>query len=122
MNQRLIEPEVIDNRQVYLKLSKELNEIETTCRTYAEFKDVSKQLEGALNLVSLGEDEEIVLLAKEEVSSLNQNLSKLALRLKELLLPRDELEERDVIVEIRGAAGGEEANLFALDLFKIYQR
>lgn len=121
LNQQLVQPEIIADRKTYLEMTRELNQIEDICQNFSKFKQKKQELDGALSLLETDEAE-IVMLAKEEIASLNLELEQLALRLKELLLPRDKNERRDVIVEIRGAAGGEEANLFALDLYKIYQR
>ena len=106
----------------YAKLAeyaKERSELESIVNTAQTYRGVLKDLEGARALLS---DPAMAELAAAEVPSLEQRQARLEQRLRQLLVPKDPRDERSVIVEIRAGAGGEEAGLFAADLFRMYTR
>ncbi|NPB05382.1 MAG: peptide chain release factor 1, partial [Aquificae bacterium] len=121
LQRRLSDPEVFQNPEEFKKLSKELNSLEELYKTFQEYKRTVEALEEARELLS-GGDEELKELAKEELKELEPRLRTLSERLKVLLLPKDERDEKNVILEIRAGVGGEEAALFAADLLRMYQR
>lgn len=122
LTERLSNPEVINNQsewQKYAKTQAGLTEIVETFRTY---KEVTKQLEETNALLSEKLDPELKEMAELEQEELQTQKGELEAKLKILLLPKDPNDEKNVIVEIRAGAGGEEAALFAGDLYKMYSR
>ena len=105
----------------YRKAAKMLSELEPLVQKYREYKRVEQDIAGAEELASSG-DAEIRELAQEELSSSRSQLDGLLQELKVLLIPRDPNDEKNVILEIRAGTGGDEAALFAADLFRMYSR
>lgn len=121
LDKLLMSEEVINDLKEYRKLSKEKSDIEEIVEKYNDYKKISHDIED-LEVLKHDKDEEMAELAKIE---LEENLVKqenLIEEIKKLLAPKDPLDDRNVIVEIRGAAGGDEANIFAGDLFRMYTR
>ena len=121
INEMLQDPAVTCNVKKMTQLMKELRSLEKTVVTYHEYKNVVKSLE-ELKLLAKEDDPEIAEMAQMELDELAGKDEQLIEDLKILLLPKDENDEKNVIMEIRGAAGGEEANIFAADLFRMYSR
>ncbi len=119
LNSLLTEPEVFNDPKTYTRYIKEKNDIESLALTYQTYKDLDKNIESTKQLLNTGEDD-IKLLAKEELQSLEKQKESAENRLKELLLPKDPLDSKNVLLEIRAGAGGEESALFAGDLLKMY--
>ena len=115
----LSKPEVLSDYNVLKKLSKEQKDLEETYLKYKEYNNVISNLEEAKMLV---DDPEMGEMAKLEISELSERKEKLISELEILLIPKDENDDKDIIMEIRGAAGGDEANIFAGDLFRMYSR
>jgi peptide chain release factor 1 len=122
LGQLLTREEIATDRKRLEELSKERAGLEDIVRTYQEYKAKSKELEELEALLDSRADAEMTALVKEEVSRLRQRQSEILDELKVSLTPRDPNDEKDVIVEIRAGAGGEEASLFAGDLFRMYSR
>ena len=119
INSLLMENEVISDVARSRELSIELKSIEETVLTYRKYKKVLSDIEDTKEMIH---DSEIGDIAKEELVRLNSEKENLEEELKILLLPKDENDGKNVIMEIRGAAGGDEANIFAGDLFRMYQK
>jgi peptide chain release factor 1 len=120
--EQLSAPEIIKDRALFLKYSKEhkdLNEIVATLRGYKKAKE---ELEGSKELLNSAADAEMRSMAQEEVKLLQAELEGLEGRLTLLLLPKDPNDDKNVILEIRAGAGGDEASLFAAELFRLYTR
>ena len=113
--------EVIANLKKYTELSKESRQLEATTNAYLEYKMVLKTIEEAKILLE-EDDPEMVEMAKEELKEAESKIVELEEKLKILLLPKDPNDDKNVIMEIRGAAGGDEGNIFAGDLFRMYSR
>ncbi len=118
---RLGTVEVQSDPAEYRKSAKALSEIEPLVQRFREYKAVQKDIEGAQELVN-GSDAEMRALAEEELTSLVQKREALLQELKVLLIPKDPNDEKDVILEVRAGTGGDEAALFAGDLFRMYTR
>ncbi|MBO8165329.1 MAG: peptide chain release factor 1 [Brevibacillus sp.] len=118
----LCDPDVISDTKKLRELSKEQAALEETVTAYREYKSVVRQLDDAKAMFEEKLDDEMREMVKQEIAELTQRKEKLEHRLKILLLPKDPNDEKNVIVEIRGAAGGDEAALFAADLFRMYCR
>ena len=121
LEELLSDPAVIGNYGEYRKYAKEHAGISDIVQTYREYKDVTSQIEDNKNLLKDG-DEELREMAKEEIPQLLGKLQTLEGKLKILLLPTDPNDERNVFLEIRAGTGGDEAGLFAGDLFRMYTR
>ena len=119
INNLLMQPEIISDIKRSRELSIELSSIEETVSVYRKYKKVLNDIEESKEMLH---DAELGDFAKEELSNLNEEKEKLENELKVLLLPKDENDGKNVIMEIRGAAGGDEANIFAGDLFRMYQK
>ncbi len=119
INNLLMQNDIISDVKKSRELSIELKSIEETVITYRKYKKVLSDIEESKEMTH---DPEIADFAKEELTRLNEEKVKLEDELKILLLPKDENDGKNVIMEIRGAAGGDEANIFAGDLFRMYQK
>ncbi len=115
-------PENISDREKFMSLSKTYNELKEIVDTYREYKEVKKDIEENEELLREEKDPEMKELAREEIKTLQEKLQDLEYRLKILLLPKDPNDEKGVIIEIRSGTGGEEAALFAGDLFRMYSK
>ncbi len=111
----------VDDYQKVAELSKERSDLEEIVGKGQEYRLVLKQIQEAESLL-VSEDEEMQQLAQADLNSLQPRAEELAKSLKSLLVPKDPRDDRDVIMEIRGGTGGDEAALFAGDLFRIYNR
>ena len=117
----LTDPAIIGNRKEYARLSKERSDLEDLVQRYRDWKRLSAEIEGHKALLEEA-DAEIRELAKTELPGMRERLGTLEEDLKRLLLPRDPNDERNVILEIRAGTGGEEASLFAAELYRMYTR
>lgn len=118
--QELSSPEAVADQDRYRSLMKEQNELTPIVEKYKEYKAAREGIEESLTLLEEEKDEEMRELAKEELESCKEKAAETEQEIKILLLPKDPNDERNVIVEIRGGAGGDEAALFAADLFRMY--
>jgi len=122
LGQQMAMPEVACDVKQLQVLAQERAGIESLVTRYREYKATAKSLEETMAMLSGGADEEMVALVKQEIESLEPQLSHQLQELKLGLLPKDAHDERDIIMEIRAGAGGDEAGLFAGDLFRMYSR
>ncbi|WP_040292654.1 peptide chain release factor 1 [Alloiococcus otitis] len=123
LNELLSDPQVINDTDRFMKLSKEEADLRETVQVYGRYKEVKEGIQETENMLSDSDlDKEMADLAKEELSDLKSEQDELEDKLTILLLPKDENDERNIIMEIRGAAGGDEAQLFAGDLFEMYRK
>jgi peptide chain release factor 1 len=116
------DPAQISNQQRLMELSKTHAELSPIVSTYQEYQQLESALEETLLMLESETDEEIVGLAQEEVESLTAQKEELTEALKLLLIPKDPNDEKNVIIEIRAGTGGEEASLFAAEVFRMYTR
>ena len=117
LNKELLNPEILKNIKKTKELSKEVSELEEIVICYEKYKKVEEDIEAAKEMVK---DPEMGEFAKEELVNLEEEKNKLSSELEILLIPKDPNDGKNVIVEIRGAAGGDEANIFAGDLYRMY--
>jgi peptide chain release factor 1 len=122
LNRQIAMPEVASDLKQLQTLAQERASLESLVTKYRQYKATSKSLEETRTMLSGGLDEDMVTLVKQEIESLESQLDHLAQELKVALLPKDASDERDIIMEIRAGAGGDEAGLFAADLFRMYSR
>ena len=119
IQKELSNPDVYSNMNKMKSLSKEASDLEETVNAYHEYKKI---LSGIENTKEMIKDPEMGELAKEELVNLESDKTKLEEKIEVLLIPKDPNDSKNVIVEIRGAAGGDEANIFAGDLYRMYSR
>lgn len=122
LNEMLSDPDIVSDTNKLRDYSKEQSDLQETVETYREYKDVQAQLEDAKAMFDEKLDADMREMVKEEVAELESRSKELEERLHILLIPKDPNDDKNVIMEIRGAAGGDEAALFAGDLFKMYSR
>ena len=122
LNELLSDPDVISDPNNLRKYSKEQSDLEDAVLAYRNYKNVSSELEGANEMLADQLDEEMIEMVKMEISELTIKKEQLEEELKILLLPKDPNDDKNVIMEIRAAAGGDEAALFAGDLYRMYSR
>ena len=116
----LSEPGVADNQDRFRKLMKEQNDLAPIVEAYKEYKANNQAIEDSLVMLEEETDEEMKELAKEELSESKARVEELEQKLKILLLPKDPNDDKNVIVEIRAGAGGDEAALFAAEIYRMY--
>lgn len=122
MNHKLSDPAVIENQGEYRKLMKEHAEIQDLVGKYGEYKKVTKEISDAKELLDDKLDKDFREMVELELKEAEESLEKIKKEIKILLLPKDPNDDKSVIVEIRGGAGGDEAALFAGVLFRMYTR
>lgn len=115
-------PENISNREKFANLSKTYNELKEIVDAYREYKKLNEELKENEDLLKEEKDPEMKELIKEEIKLLQDKIEKIEYKLKLLLIPKDPNDEKGVIIEIRSGTGGEEAALFAGDLFRMYSK
>ena len=117
---QLGEPGVANDQNLYRKLMKEQAELTPIVDKYTEYKQAKEGIEDSLAILETESDEEMRELAKEELNDCKERLGDIENDLKILLLPKDPNDEKNVVVEIRAGAGGDEAALFAAELYRMY--
>ena len=120
INERLMMPETVNNNAVYRELMKEYTQLTPIIETYKKYKSAQAAQEEALELMHTETDKDMKQMAEDEYLESKENISKYADELKIMLLPKYPNDSRNVIIEIRAGAGGEEAALFANSLFRMY--
>ncbi len=122
LGEQMADPEISGDYERVNKLAREHSQLGEIVRIGEEYRHLKESLDQARGLVDDGSDAEMVALAREEIESNEASIAALEARLRRLLIPKGQYDDKDVIVEIRAAAGGEEASLFAGDLFRMYSR
>ncbi len=121
LTERLSDPETIKDMGLFMRLSKEQSDLKPLVDKYGEYKEILKGIEEAEDVLASG-DRELKELAEEELALLKRRKAEVLEELKVMLLPTDPRDKKNVIIEIRAGTGGDEAALFAADLFKMYSR
>ena len=122
LEQRLSDPEVIRDQELYQKYSKEHADLNPLIQTFRRFRQAQKELQESQTMLKEETDEELKSLVRDEIQTLREETASREEELRLLLLPKDPNDEKDVLLEIRAGTGGEEAGLFAADLFRMYSR
>lgn len=118
----ITDPAVIADRERYVRLTKEYHDLERLVMTTRRYRALTDAVNEARAILAAESDEEMRLLAREELDSATDAIPKLEEEIKLLLIPADPDDAKNAIVEIRGGTGGDEAALFAADLFRMYQK
>ena len=120
LNKQLLDINISKDFNLQKSVMKELKYLEPIIEKFREYKKNSQELENCKEILSNNSDQELKEIAEYEIQELNKNLEKIQDELKILLLPKDPNNNKNVIIEIRGGAGGDEAALFAANLFRMY--
>ncbi|TFJ93375.1 peptide chain release factor 1 [Lentibacillus salicampi] len=122
LNELLSDPEVISDTKKLREYSKEQSDLEQVVQAYRTYKDIEQQLKDAKEMLEDESDDDMQEMAKAEMEELSEKEHELEENLRILLLPKDPNDDKNVFMEIRGAAGGDEAALFAGDLYRMYSK
>src|SRR3990170_8533450 len=121
LTNQLGQPETLADQQQYQKIARTHSELAAMVEKYREWKDVTKALEETRAMLQES-DAELRAMAQEEMARLEPKHAQIEAELKLLLLPRDPLDEKNVVIEVRAGTGGDEATLFAAEIFRMYSR
>ena len=121
LSEQMADPAVIADPEKWTKCAKEHSDCSESAEKYLEYKKVEKEMEDAFAAAETETDAEMKDMLVQEGYACKEKLAAINAELRILLLPKDKNDERNVVMEIRGGAGGEEANLFAAELFRMYQ-
>ncbi len=122
LGQLLVQPDTVSNPKKFSQLSREYGDLEKVVSKYNEFLNARNNYQHAREVLQTEKDAELRELAKMEIDELEPRIEQLESELKELLIPKDPNDDKDCILEIRAGTGGDEASLFAGDLWRMYQR
>ncbi|HEY64542.1 MAG TPA: peptide chain release factor 1 [Caldilineae bacterium] len=122
LSRLMADPEIAKDHARVARLAQEQTELEETVQAYRHWRSLKEQIEEARQMLEDETDAEMIQFLKDEIHRLEKELEEAEQRLRQLLVPRDPNDDKDVIVEIRAGAGGDEAGLFAADLFRMYTR
>lgn len=122
LEQQLADPSAASDQSRFRKLNKEYSDLRDIVQAFDRYTSAKRQLDESRELLKSEQDPEMRELAQTEINDLQHQIPELEQQLKVLLLPKDEADSRNVIIEIRAGTGGEEASLFAADLLRMYQR
>lgn len=122
LNKKISDPEVINNQVKFQEYIKEHTEIRPIVEKYREYKEVKEEIDEAKDILKESNDKEFKELAKMELEENNEKIAVIEEDLKMLLLPKDPNDDKNVILEVRAGAGGDEAGLFASELLKLYMK
>lgn len=118
----LVQPDIVSDMKKYSQLNKEYRDLEKIVIKYNQFKEANSHLQQAKEVLEKEKDEELREMAKMEIDELQPKIELLDADLKELLIPKDPNDDKNVMLEIRAGTGGDEAAIFAGDLWRMYQR
>lgn len=122
LNELLSDPDIVSDTNKLREYSKEQSDLQETVEAYREYKDLKAQMADAKAMFDDKMDADMREMVKEEVNELEEKVETIEERLHVLLIPKDPNDDKNVIMEVRGAAGGDEAALFAGDLYRMYSR
>ena len=121
LTEKLADPSIYDRQKEFKEISSERSNIEDVVIAFREYKKLKENLEGAKDILKNEKDEDLREMAKMELSELEAVIPPLEEKLRLLLLPKDPLDDRNVIMEMRAGAGGDEASIFVADMYRMYQ-
>ncbi len=122
IGKQLTDPEVISDTPRYIKLNKEYRDLEKLVEASREYKNLVENISGAKEILKEEDDDELRQMAREELDEMEEKLPAMEEEIKLLLLPSDPEDDKNAIVEIRAGAGGDEASIFAGELFRMYNK
>ncbi|NVY95633.1 peptide chain release factor 1 [Lactobacillus sp. DCY120] len=122
LQEMMSDPDVINDTPRYLKISKEVAEIQPIVAAFTEYQQLKSDITESKEVLAESKDPELADLAKEDLAEMEPRLATVEEQIKILMLPKDPNDDKNIIMELRGAAGGDEASLFAGDLLDMYER
>ncbi len=122
ITQLISDPEVVGDMERYIKLNKEYKELEPVVQAYEDYKNMLNNTDSAKKMLEEEKDSELREMAKEELESLDKQVKETEKKIKYLLIPKDPEDDKNAIVEIRAGTGGDEASIFAGDLYRMYMK
>lgn len=122
VNEQIQDPELVKDPKKYKDIMREHAHLANVMEAYEEYKTILQGIEDAKQLITEEEDHDMKEMAREELKGLEEEKPKIEEKIKFLLIPPDPLEEKNIIMEIRGGTGGDESSLFVADLFRMYTR
>ncbi len=122
INKQLSDPAIVSDQSKLIKLSKERSDLQEIVETYERYSTIQSNIEGNQEIIGTSDDKDLVDLAEMELEELFTEKADLEDKVKLLLIPKDPDDDKDVILEVRAGTGGEEAGLFAGDLYRMYLR
>jgi peptide chain release factor 1 len=122
LNNELVKPEILSNQDKYKLLAREQRDLRQIIKKYEILHALERQIADDISIIEADEDEELVVIAKEELDSLETRKTTLEEELKMMLIPKDPNDIKNAIIEIRAGTGGDEAGIFAGDLYRLYTR
>ncbi len=122
LEQKMAEPEVLADYQKLAELARERSELAPLVDGYHKHNELSQELEEALELLNEADDPEMITMVRDEIDLLTRGLEELTENMRSLLVPKDPRDDRNVFIEIRAGAGGDEAGIFGADLLRLYIR
>lgn len=120
--QQIVQPEAVSDQKRFMKLSKEYKDLEKIVVQYRAYTQLLEEIDNAKQVIATEKDEDFREMAKGELDELLPRRDALEEKLKEMLMPKDPNDSKNVILEVRGGTGGDEAAIFAGDIFRMYQR
>jgi len=122
VSQQIVDPDIIADMERYVKLNKEYSDLKIIVDAYEEYSNVLENVASSKEIISKESDEEFKEMAKMELSDLEKRREELEEEIKVMLIPKDPDDDKNVIIEIRAGAGGDEASIFAGDLYRMYTK
>lgn len=122
VNMQLQAPDIANDQKKYRSLMKEYSDLQELVVAYRRYKSVQGQIQDSLQIIEVEKDEELKAMAREELSQLQKQVPEMQEKLRLLLLPKDPNDDKNIILEIRAGAGGDEASLFCYQLFRSYSQ
>ncbi len=121
LNEKMADPTLYDRQEEFKEVSAERAHLEPVVEAYKKYRTMKEDIEEAKNILKTEKDEDMRDMAKEELSDLEKLIPEMEEELKVLLLPKDPLDDKNVMMEIRAGAGGDEASIFVGDVYRMYQ-
>ncbi|HEY4800837.1 MAG TPA: PCRF domain-containing protein, partial [Bacteroidia bacterium] len=122
VERQLSDPKTLADMKVFAKLNKEYKELQTIVEAYHKYKSAVDDVEGAKEILRKEKDPDLISMAKSEIDELTPKISQMEEHIRQLLIPKDPEDEKNAVLEIRAGTGGDEASIFAGDLYRMYMR
>jgi len=118
----ITEPEIVSDMKRYVKLNKEYKSLEPVVEAYNQYKNLLSNIDSAKEILATEKDDELREMAKQEIEELSQQVEPMQEKIKILLIPKDPEDDKNAVMEIRAGTGGDEASIFAGDLYRMYTK
>jgi peptide chain release factor 1 len=122
IERQMTDPDILADHVKLTELAQERSDLQSLVEAYRRHQELSQELTGAREMVEQEEDSDIIALAEEEINRLSNKLERLEAQMRRMLIPKDPRDDKNVYIEIRAGAGGDEAGIFAGDLLRMYTR